>query len=166
LARHGRAVARDAWHGAERDRPLTPIGYAQAAAAVPVLAAYGVRAVVASGWERCAATVAPYAHAAGVRPDHRDALAETRHSRSQRPVVAAVTELLAGGPPAVLCTHRPVLPTVLDVLRDHAGDADVAGRFPARDPYLEPGAILVAHVANGDGPPRVVAVESVVPPVA
>ncbi|MEK8226057.1 NUDIX domain-containing protein [Oerskovia sp. M15] len=59
IARHGKAVSRSAWHGAEEDRPLTPAGHAQSVALVPVLAAYGVNAVVTSRWNRCEQTIAP-----------------------------------------------------------------------------------------------------------
>ena len=46
----------------------------------------------------------------------------------------------------LLCTHRPVLAEVFDVVRD-ACDPAVAGDVPAKDPYLAPGEVLVAHVA-------------------
>ena len=62
------------------------------------------------------------------------------------PVVELVDALLAGGESAVLCTHRPVLPAVLDALR-------------VPDVSLEPGAMLVAHHRKG----RVVASEVVDP---
>jgi 8-oxo-dGTP diphosphatase len=50
--------------------------------------------------------------------------------------------LLERPEPAVLCTHRPVLPWVYDTLG-------------VEDPKLEPGALLVVHHRSGE----VVAVE-------
>jgi 8-oxo-dGTP pyrophosphatase MutT (NUDIX family)/phosphohistidine phosphatase SixA len=164
IVRHGRAVPRPVWHGEEQERPLTPVGHAQASALVPVLAAYGVSTVVSSRWERCATTMDPYVRAAGLRPEYSDSLGEAQHERSPARVAAAVRDLLDLPRPAVLCTHRPVLPTVLDVLGQHSRRA-VASVLPRRDPYLEPGEVLVAHVATTSKGPRVVAAERVSPPV-
>jgi 8-oxo-dGTP diphosphatase len=165
IVRHGRATPRDAWHGEEPDRPLTPLGYAHAAAVVPVLAAYGVTTVLSSRWERCAATVEPYVRAAGVRPEYSEHLAEVEHERSPARVAAAVRQLLETPRSSVLCTHRPVLSTVLDVLGQHSRRS-VADALPGKDPYLEPGEMLVAHVALTAKGPRVVAAEHVAPPLA
>lgn len=165
VARHGAAVPRSRWAGTEQDRPLTPVGWGQAAALVPVLAAYGVDEVVTSRWSRCAQTVAPYAAAIGRAPETRDRFTEAEHERSPGRVAATVRELLEDDVSTVLCTHRPVLPTVLDVLAEHSRRS-VAETLPAKDPYLEPGEALVAHACLTPRGPRVVAAEKVTPPVA
>ncbi|AEG43175.1 NUDIX hydrolase [Isoptericola variabilis] len=164
IVRHGRAVARSTWYGAEQDRPLTPLGHAQAAATVPVLAAYGVTMVLSSRWERCATTMEPYVRASGLRPEYSDNLSEAKHERSPSRVAATVRDLLESDRSSVLCTHRPVLPTVLDVLGQHSRRA-VANALPSRDPFLEPGEMLVAHVAATAKGPRVVSLETITPPV-
>ncbi|MGW2092057.1 NUDIX hydrolase [Promicromonospora sukumoe] len=165
IARHGRAVSRTAWHGSERDRPLTPLGHGQAAALVPVLAAYGVEHVISSRWERCATTIDPYVRAAGLRPSYSEYLTEAQHERSPSRVAATVGVLLEEtSESSVICTHRPVLPTVLDVLAQHA-TATVAAGLPSQDPFLEPGEALVAHIADTSSGPRVVATEKVRPQV-
>ncbi len=157
VARHGRARKRSAWKGDETDRPLTPTGRAQAEALVPMLAAFGVREVVTSRWTRCTATMEPYGRAAGIAPGGAW-LSEAEHERSPARVAGGVRALLESRRDAVLCTHRPVLPTVLDVLGQHSGRA-VANALPATQPYLRPGEMLVAHVAQTPKGPRVVAVE-------
>jgi 8-oxo-dGTP diphosphatase len=164
IVRHGKALPRSAWTGAEQDRPLTPIGHAQGAAIVPVLAAYGVTTVLSSRWERCATTMEPYVRASGLRPEYSDNLSEAQHERSPSRVAATVRDLLDSDRSSVLCTHRPVLPTVLDVLGQHSRRA-VANALPSRDPFLEPGEMLLAHVARTGKGPRVVAVETVTPPM-
>jgi 8-oxo-dGTP diphosphatase len=163
VARHGRARQRSAWKGEETERPLTPSGRAQAEALVPVLAAYGVRDVVTSRWERCAATVEPYARAADLKPGGAY-LSEAEHERSPARVAGGVLSLLERRRDAVLCTHRPVLPTVLDVLGQHSRRA-VADALPTADPFLRPGEVLVAHVAQTPKGPRAVAVEQHLPPL-
>ncbi|MFE7503990.1 NUDIX domain-containing protein [Promicromonospora sp. NPDC057488] len=165
IARHGRAVSRTSWHGGERDRPLTPFGHGQAAALVPVLAAYGVEHVISSRWERCATTIDPYVRASGVRPSYSEYLTEAQHERSPSRVAATVGELLEETTESsVICTHRPVLPTVLDVLAQHATGTVAAG-LPTVDPFLEPGEALVAHIAETPAGPRVVATEKISPQV-
>ncbi|WNB85360.1 NUDIX domain-containing protein [Cellulomonas sp. ATA003] len=164
VARHGRARRRSAWAGDETDRPLTSTGRAQAVALVPVLAAFGVLDVVTSRWERCAATIQPYADAAGLVPGSAY-LTEAEHERSPSRVAGGVHRLLERRRDVVVCTHRPVLPTVLDVLGQHS-PRPVADALPAKDPYLRTGEVLVAHVAQTAKGPRVVAVEQHRPPVA
>ncbi|MEK8226058.1 hypothetical protein NKG05_08225 [Oerskovia sp. M15] len=41
----------------------------------------------------------------------------------------------------------------------------VANALPTRDPFLEPGEMLVAHVADTPKGPRVLAAEKVAPPL-
>jgi len=164
IARHGKAVTRAAWHGSEEDRPLTPAGHAQSVALVPVLAAYGVNAVVTSRWNRCEQTISPYAEAARLDRISIDHLSQAQHERSPSRVARTVRELLESERSTVLCTHRPVLPTVLDVLGQHSRRS-VANALPSRDPFLEPGEMLVAHVADTSRGPRVLAAEKVAPPL-
>jgi len=158
VARHGQARKRSLWGGEEQDRPLTGLGRRQAAAMTPLLATFGVARVVTSRWERCAATVAPYAAAADVAPEVADGLTEARHDESPARVGALVRELLDDGQDTVLCTHRPVLPTVLDVLAEHSRRR-VADTLPSDNPYLAPGEVLVAHVGDTAHGRRVLAVE-------
>lgn len=158
VVRHARARKRAAWEGQEADRPLTDAGTRQARALVPLLSAFGVAEVTGSGWARCVSTVAPYAAAAGVPVATVPALTEEGHTRTPDEAAAAVRRLLAVGTDLVLCTHRPVLPTVTAVLREHARRS-VADDLPAADPYLAPGELLVVHVARRPRGPRLVAVE-------
>lgn len=165
IARHGKALPREHWFDPDdAGRPLTSYGQAHAAALVPVLSAYGVRRVVSSRWERCAATVAPYLVATGLKPWYSDNLTEREHEKSPARVAATVEQLLKGKKSAVLCTHRPVLPTVLEVLARHAAGS-VTDALPKEDPYLNPGEALVAHVARTPDGPSIVAIELVSPVV-
>ena len=86
-------------------------------------------------------------------------LTEAEHSTSPARVAAEVLQLLEQTGDAVLCTHRPVLPTVVDVLAQHARRS-VADALPVSDPFLHPAQVLVAHVAQTPKGPRVVATET------
>ncbi|WP_418057849.1 NUDIX hydrolase [Pimelobacter simplex] len=149
VLRHAQARSRAAWRGPDPGRTLLKVGEAEADRLVPLLAAYGVTRVVTSTSTRCVQTVRPYAETAGYAFDLRPRL--TEENAAARPVTKLVHDLLdPDGPPsaaenAVLCTHRPVLPLVLDA----------AGVELAPDAPLAPAEMLVLHVRKG----RVVAVE-------
>lgn len=148
IARHGKALARSAWFGTEGDRPLTPLGFGQSWALVPVLSAFGVTSVVTSRWARCTLTMRPYEEAARVKAKELDSLTEASHERDPESVVNAVRELLEHEEPAVLCSHRPVLPTLFAAMGKASADKKIAAAFPHKDPYLGTGEVLIAHVAN------------------
>ncbi|WP_110181253.1 NUDIX hydrolase [Nocardioides solisilvae] len=138
VLRHAVALPRRGWDGDDRLRPLTDEGHEQALSLVPVLAAYGVTRVVTSSSTRCVDTVAPYA--AGVLAvEATDALSE--EDATAAGVVALVDELRDAlgelDDATVLCSHRPVLPAVLDAL-------EVADR------PLEKGGMAVVHLRDGE----------------
>ena len=165
IARHGKARRRSTWPGTELDRPLTAVGVQQSAALVPVLSAFGVTDIVTSHWARCRTTIESYAEACSIVPRDSVHLTEAEHDSSPERVGAEVDGLLRSGRDVVVCTHRPVLPTVLKVLAAHAVRAAEV-TLPSKDPYLRPGAVLVAHVAHSEKGPRVVATETHRPPIA
>ena len=141
VLRHGDARSRKAWRRQDdRLRPLLQAGRQQAQRVIPVLAAYDVTRVVSSSSTRCVETVAPYADTTGWKLELEDQLSE--EDATARAVVGLVDDLVNADESVVLCSHRPVLPTVFDALG-------------VADPRLEPGGLLVAHVRKG----RVVATE-------
>jgi 8-oxo-dGTP diphosphatase len=158
VVRHGRARRRAAWDRGEATRPLTETGGRQARALVPVLSAFGVAHLVTSPWARCRDTVAPYSAAAGLTPLDDEPLTEAAHADDPAATAVTVADVLRTGTDLALCTHRPVLPTVLAVLAQHTR-ARVRPRLPESDPFLKPGQVLVCHVTGAPGDPCVEAVE-------
>lgn len=169
LVRHARAVKRSVWNrpkerSAEEDeatRPLTKDqGEVRARALVQILSAYGVGKIVTSPWTRCADTIAPYAEAAGIEPVIEPAVTEFAHADKPR-AAAKVTHrcLSVREEPLALCTHRPVLPTVMDVVAEFA-PGKLLRSVPDRDPWLKTGEIMVIHLARRPrGKIRAVAIE-------
>lgn len=144
VLRHGKARSRGGWRKDDRARPLLAAGEAQAQRLVPLLAAFDVTAVHTSSSTRCVQTVTPYVDTTGWPMKAYDELSE--EDASVDGVVELVDGLLDARENAVVCTHRPVLPTVLDALR-------------VPDATLEPASMLVVHHRKG----RVVATEVVQP---
>lgn len=169
VVRHGKALARGQWHGPPDQRPLTPLGVAQAEALTPVLASYGISHVVTSQWTRCTQTMAPYEQHSRISSIHLDDLTEASHERNPDLVTQAVARLITGELSTALCTHRPVLGTLFDGLKEWTGTGLIKA-LPRKDPYLAPGDAFVAHVIHDEpgqdeqeGSPRIVGVETVRP---
>jgi 8-oxo-dGTP diphosphatase len=147
VVRHARARKRSAWDGGEATRPLTPVGEVQARQLVPMLAAYGVEDVITSPWERCAATVRPYLEATGVGAELRPELTEDAHAKRKRPVRELVDhEMTHRDVPVAVCTHRPVLPTVVEEIARRTPHR-IMNQVPESDPWLKPAGALEKHRA-------------------
>jgi 8-oxo-dGTP diphosphatase len=144
VLRHGKARSRDSWRKDDRLRPLLKLGETQAQQLVSLLAAFDVTSVHTSSSTRCVQTVTPYVDTTGWPVKKYDELSE--EDATAEGVVELVDALLDSGESTVLCTHRPVLPTVLDALR-------------VPEVRLEPGGMLVVHHRKG----RVVATEVLQP---
>ncbi|HYN66218.1 MAG TPA: NUDIX hydrolase [Ornithinibacter sp.] len=166
LVRHAHAVARGSWRGGDdTTRPLDDLGRARAVALSGVFTAYGVTRVVTSPSERCLRTVEPYAVCAGLGVRTRPGLSEEGFEADPTNAHRHLARLLERGEPALLCTHGPVLPALLDDLEqrldlDSVGAVEVVEELAlARDEKLLKGEALVCHVVGTGGAARVVAVE-------
>ena len=170
LVRHAHAVPRGDWKGDDdTSRPLDDLGRLRAAELASVLGAYGVSRVVSSPSARCLHTVRPYAVAAGVRPRTRRGLSVEGFEAAPQKAHRHLARLLERGEPALLCTHGPILPALLDDLEprldlDAAGSVEVVEDFAeARDEKLAKGEALVLHVVGTGDAARIVAVERHLP---
>lgn len=148
VLRHGQARSREAWRGDDADRTLLRTGEMQADRLVPLLAAYDVTRIVTSPSTRCVQTVRPYADTAGQELEVRSGLSE--EGASEQSVSAVLDDLLDADAGSVVCTHRPVLEQVYDVL-----GLDRSTLAP-----LEAGEMLVLHVRKH----RIVSLERWVSP--
>ncbi|WP_148576119.1 NUDIX hydrolase [Nocardioides caldifontis] len=141
VLRHALALDKASWSKADEKRPLSEDGEQQARDLVPLLRAYGAARLVSSSSRRCWTTLSPYADHAGLELECTDDLAKG----AEPDTVALVTRrLLRGTTPTVLCTHREVLPAVLDALH--------LAPLP-----IDKGAAVVVHHHEG----RIAAVEPV-----
>ena len=152
LLRHAKATPRSQWPKDEAHRPLLPQGELQAKAIAPILAAYGIKKVVSSPWSRCANTVMPYVRKKGLKLIERGQLTEFGNANGPQRTAKTVEKLLATGSAAVLCSHRPALPTILDTLSKNATPAQEILIHEAR--ALEAGQMLVDHLTKGEGSKR------------
>lgn len=161
IVRHAKAKPRSSWAGAEGERTLAATGKRQALAVSSLLHAWEPGKVISSPWTRCMQTVSPYSKARGISIKQKSPLTEDGHHEHPKKVAKIVRSLFDKDETVALCTHRPVLPTVLKVLENQVG-AKLAQRFPQADPYLAPGEMLVLQVSRGLKP-RVVSFEQIKP---
>jgi len=145
VLRHAEARARRTWKGDDRERTLTVHGEHQAERLPPVLEAYGIERLVSSSSRRCWTTLAPYGVLADLQVEVTDELAE--EDATDVGVVEEVEWLVDLRRPAVVCSHRPVLPLIFDAL----------GIDP---PELDLGAMVVVHHRQG----RIAAIERIAAP--
>jgi len=132
IVRHARSHSRSKWPDADPLRPLDARGRERAQALVPMLAAYGVTRVVTSPAVRCLHTVLPYAVAAGHQVRIKEALSEEGFAEQPDRVAYHLTRLLERGNAAVVCTHGPVLPVLLERLA-MISDAEEQDKKAAKD---------------------------------
>lgn len=133
LVRHAKAVSRSDWDGSDILRPLEPRGQAQAVALAAPLRALGVQRAVTSDAIRCVDTLRPWSQQVEVTLDFEPGISEEGYAvddRAARDLVAA----LAPDGPSVVCSHRPVLPALLD----EAG-------APATSPLSQAEFVVVHH---------------------
>ncbi|AXG14368.1 NUDIX hydrolase [Intrasporangium calvum] len=167
LVRHAKSRPRSTWGGDDRERPLDAVGREQADDVARVLAAYGVQRVVSSSSLRCVQTVEPYAAGLGARVKVKDALSEEGFAAAPAEAVRHMEKALDRAQPVVVCSHGPVLPSLLDVLAsrvpaDSPCSAVATERLAAAaDSAMRKGEVLVAHLSGSGRGARVVAVERI-----
>ncbi|MBB2892809.1 NUDIX domain-containing protein [Flexivirga oryzae] len=161
VVRHGESVGRSKWPRPDPLRPLDRSGREQAKALVPILAAYGIERIITSPSVRCFTTVQPYAAAAGITLRTKSGLSEETFEERPEKAARNIERLLERGEPSALCTHRPVLPTVLLRLRG-LSDPGCPGHevlTEAIDGGMAKGEALVCQVAGLGAAARVMSVE-------
>jgi 8-oxo-dGTP diphosphatase len=162
VIRHASAVERANWAKADGSRPLTAFGRARARGAVPLLAALGIREVISSPWTRCRATVRPFANRARLSMGTSRWLTETAARDKPERAKGLLRRILKGGPPVVICSHRPVLPLLLEAVAERA--TDKVRRALTAVP-LATGEAAIAHtVRRPSGRIKVVALDRLRPP--
>ena len=158
VLRHAKATPRAGWVKPDGKRPLLPEGFEQAQALVPLLNAYGAKRVVTSPWVRGLATVTPYAKAKKLTIVERGQLTEFGNADGPKRTARVIERLLEEGKAAVICSHRPALPTILDTISSIATPRQEILIHEAR--ALDPGSMLVLHLTYGEqGPRRIAGIE-------
>ena len=156
LLRHTQALKRADFTGTDDSRrPLSGKGRSQAKALVPLLSAYGIEQIFSSDSVRCSETVRRYAKSIGAPIQAEPTVSEAGHAEHPKRAAKRMLALLADPARLVVCSHRPVLPTLVETIAGlrWGGQGDL-------DEKLPPGGFLVIHRHfDGEPLPRIVAIE-------
>ncbi len=150
ILRHTQSVKRAEWllssdalSETDASRPLTAVGKMQANSLVGALAAYGVSALHSSDSRRCRDTVGPYATGRSLAISLEKTVSEEQHQVKPESALSRVIELAEIPNALVLCTHRPVLPTVMEALSSiFTVENETKKSF---DSAFTPGTMVVYH---------------------
>jgi 8-oxo-dGTP diphosphatase len=150
ILRHGKARSRATWKDGEASRPLLSGGNAQAEALPKMLKAFGAKTVFSSPWTRCLSTIAPYAQSTKVKVKTSPEFTETANEKKPAETKFLFNNLINLNKSIVICTHRPVLPTMIEVL-----EARSEKRLQTKldnIAILKPGAFAVIHMSVDPDP--------------
>jgi 8-oxo-(d)GTP phosphatase len=167
ILRHAKATPRSDWRGGkgldDGHRPLLPAGALQANALVPLLGAFAPQRLITSTWVRCKTTLTPYAKRRKIKLIERSQLSELGNANGPQRTEKVVHDIVEDGRSAVLCTHRPALPTIVGALATY-GSAAQASLLEATL-ALAPGDLTVLHMTPGRAgvKRKIVAIETYTP---
>ncbi|NQW71628.1 MAG: NUDIX hydrolase [Actinobacteria bacterium] len=170
LLRHTEAAKRSDYRGKDdAERPLSGKGRSQAKALIPLLDAFGITDVHSSTSVRCQHSVRKFAKYLGTGVQHEPAMSEEGFEERPERTARRMRKMILDPAPLVLCSHRPLLPTLLDVAAEVLGTTEMTSEDPASDvenraarwdPKLPPGGFIVLHRSLIEGSsPRLVAIE-------
>ncbi|MEY4275701.1 MAG: hypothetical protein RIS26_164 [Actinomycetota bacterium] len=157
ILRHGKARSRATWKGTEASRPLLTEGNEQAAALTKLLRAYGAKFILSSPWTRCLSTIAPYAQKLKVKVKTAPDLTEAANAKRPERTKAAIEDMISLNKALVTCTHRPVLPTIIEQLETRANRKLKAKLHLIA--LLKPGSFAAVHLSSHINPEKRVIVD-------
>lgn len=161
--RHAKALGRGDWTGSDATRPLTERGRRQAKAIVGPLRAYGVRRILSSDATRCVETVTPLARALERPIRMTPEISQDAWEEGLSDPRTVVGKRVRARKPAVLCSHGPVLPDILNELALATGT--LRGSYLGSASSLEVAGFSVAHLSRTNPGSGIAAIETVLPQV-
>lgn len=161
ILRHAKAMKRADFEGTDdAERPLSGRGRGEAKRLTDVLDAFGIERVHSSPFKRCLSTVARYAKSIGADIQLEPTFSEFDHESDPQATEARALELLHQHNPTVVCTHRPVIPTVFSALTSGLDlTPEETKDDPNWDTRLAPGGMVIIHREWTPNGPRAYAVE-------
>lgn len=161
LLRHGKAVSRGDWSGADAGRPLAARGVKQAAALVPTVRAWAPKRIVSSPAVRCVTTVAPLAVATKLEVKRDAGISQDAWEAGDEEVRRVVGKRVRVGKTAVICSHGPVLPEIVREIALATGTP--LGSYVGEAAALETGAFSVVHLSATNPASGIISIETYPP---
>lgn len=157
VLRHGKAVPAKTWPGRDSTRPLEQVGLDQARKAARAIVAYRPKKLISSTAARCISTIEPLATVTGLDIRATTAISQDSYEDGEATVRRIVDKRLLRRDTAVLCSHGPVIPEILNQIG--VGMGVPRGDELRRASLLATGSFAVVHLPRGRAAAGVVAVE-------
>ncbi|MCU1581473.1 MAG: mismatch repair protein MutT [Microbacteriaceae bacterium] len=156
--RHAKAVPPTSWDGPDASRPLLHRGIEQAKSVASAIAAWKPRKLVSSTAVRCQSTIEPLSAITGLPVKLSEGISQDAYEDGTSRVKKIVAKRLERRETAVLCSHGPVLPEIIDAVADATGTGlDAPLRRAA---MLSTAHFTVLHVSAEHPDHGIVAVET------
>jgi len=143
ILRHTKALERGDWDEPDSQRTLDEVGFDQAQLLIKHLEPFAIDEVYTSDFTRCVQTVTPLAHARGLSITAVPSLNEETFHEDPARAVAFANALKQDEKNILICSHNPVIPTMLrGILNTKLKNKDLI--------KLEPGDAWIVHRVNGE----------------
>lgn len=156
--RHGKAVPAGSWPGPDATRPLERVGLEHSRASARAIAAYSPLKLVTSTAVRCVSTIQTLADLTGLRVKATAHLSQDAYEDGTADLYRVVSKRVAKRRTSVLCSHGPVLPSIVDEIADATGSD--RSRALLRAAALGVGDFSVVHLSTANPGGGIVAIET------
>ncbi len=156
VLRHGKALPASDWDGPDHLRPLLYRGQLQAEQVAASIAAFGPKRIWTSTAVRCRETVAPLAASTGLPVREHVGISQDAYESGMSKAARLTEKRVAARRNAVLCSHGPVIPEIVEAIR-HEAAAHRTGLQRAAG--LATGDFAVFHLTLETDRPHLVEVE-------
>jgi len=143
ILRHAKALERGDWDEPDSQRTLNEVGFDQAQLLIKHLEPFAIDEVYTSDYTRCVQTVTPLAHTRGLSITSVPSLNEETFEEDPMRAVAFANALKQDEKNILICSHNPVIPTMLrGILNTKLKNKDLI--------KLEPGDAWIVHRVKGE----------------
>jgi len=143
ILRHTKALERGDWDEIDSERTLDEVGYDQAQLLIKHLEPFAIDEVYTSNYTRCVQTVTPLSHSRGLTITQVPSLNEETFEVDPQRAVAFANALKQDEKNILICSHNPVIPTMLrGILNTTLKNKDLI--------KLEPGDAWIVHRVRGE----------------
>ena len=143
ILRHAKALERGDWDEADSERTLDEVGFDQAQLLIKHLEPFAIDEVYTSNYTRCVQTVTPLSHSRGLTIMQVPSLNEETFENDPQRSVAFANALKQDEKNILICSHNPVIPTMLrGILNTKLKNKDLI--------KLEPGDAWIVHRVRGE----------------
>ena len=143
ILRHTKALERGDWDEPDSQRTLNELGFDQAQLLIKHLEPFAIEELYTSDYTLCVQTVTPLAHARGLSITAVPSLNEETFEQDPMRAVAFANALKQDEKNILICSHNPVIPTMLrGILNTKLKNKDLI--------KLEPGDAWIVHRVKGE----------------